>query len=75
MRSPIIAAIVAGSLLISTTAASAQQPNLPTARSGAEVDEGEGIVGSFAIIGLIAVLAIVAVVVLLDDDDDEPTSP
>ncbi len=75
MRSPIISAIVAGSLLISTTAPSATQPSLPADRSGADVEDADGIVGSFAIIGIIAVLAIVAVVVLLDDDEDEPTSP
>jgi hypothetical protein len=74
MRSTFVAAIAAGSLLISTTAASAQQPAPVPARGGAEVEDAEGIVGTFMIVGLIAVLAAVGIFVLLDDDD-EPSSP
>ena len=76
MRSHILAAIAAGSLLLSTTAVAAAGPSAPVlARDGAEVERGEGIVGTLALVGLIAVLVVVAVVVLLDDDGDEPTSP
>jgi len=76
MRSSIISAVVAGSLLISTTAAGARAPELAPARSGAAVEEADEIVGSFMIIGLIAVVLLVGGLVLLDDDDDdEPTSP
>lgn len=74
MRSPFITALVAGSLLISTSAAAAQQPAPLPARSGAEVEDADGIVGSLAIIGLVVVLLVIGVFVLLDDDD-EPTSP
>jgi hypothetical protein len=75
MRSSLISAIVAGSLLLSTTAASAQQPGPIPARSGSEVEDADQIVGTFMIIGLVAVLAVVGFFVVLDDDDDEPTSP
>jgi hypothetical protein len=73
MRSPFISAVVAGSLLMSTTTASAQTGPMPL-RSGAEVEEADGIAGTFMIIGLIVVLAVIAGVILLDDDD-EPSSP
>ncbi|HEY6817343.1 MAG TPA: hypothetical protein VI168_17525 [Croceibacterium sp.] len=73
MRSTIISAIVAGGLLITTTAAGARQP-APLPRSGAAVEDADQIAGTFMIIGLLAVLAVVGIFVLLDDDD-EPTSP
>ena len=75
MRSPFLSAIVSGSLLVSATAAGAQQPGPIPARSGSEVENAEGIVGSLALIGLIAVVAAIGLFVLLDDDDDEPSSP
>jgi len=75
MRSPVISAIVAGSLLMSTTAASAQQSDPIPVRSGSEVEDADQIAGTFMIIGLLAVLAVVGIFVLLDDDDEEPASP
>lgn len=77
MRSPIISAIVAGSLLISSTAAIAQQPGPIPARDAAEVDNPDQLLGSaLAIVGLVVVLAIIAIFVIFDDDDDDvPTSP
>jgi len=74
MRSPFISAIVAGSLMVSATSAGARPPALPADRSGAEVENADELRGTFMIIGLIVVLAIIAGVVLLDGDD-EPESP
>lgn len=77
MRSSFISAIVAGSLLISATAAGARQPGAIPARGSTEVGDSDELGGGLlAIIGLIVVLLIIGGVVLLDgDDDDLPTSP
>jgi hypothetical protein len=75
MRSVSISAIVAGSLLISTTATAAQQSVSVAPRSGADVEDTDQLAGSLMLIGLVAVAAVIAIFVLLDDDDDEPTSP
>lgn len=76
MRSMLISTIAAGSLLLSTTAAAAQQ-SLPAApRTGADVEDADQLAGGFMLIGIIAVIAVIGIFVLLDDDDDdEPTSP
>jgi hypothetical protein len=75
MRSTLISAIAAGSLLVSTTAAAARQADSPATRGAAEVEDGDQLAGGLMLIGLIAVVAVIAIFVLLDDDDDEPTSP
>jgi hypothetical protein len=76
MRSRIISAVISGSLLISTTAAAAQQPTPLPSRTGTGVAESEEIAGTFMIVGLVVVVAIILGVILLDDDDDDlPTSP
>jgi hypothetical protein len=76
MRSPFISAIVAGSLLVSATAAGAQQPGPIPERSGAEVGDAEDAVGIIAIILFGALVLAVGVIVLLDDDDNRsPVSP
>ena len=77
MRSPFISAVVAGSLLVSATAAGAQQPGAIPARSGAEVGEAENAIGVIAIVGFLALLLVIGVFVFLDDDDNDnlPSSP
>jgi hypothetical protein len=76
MRSPFLSAIVAGSLLLSATAAGAQQPGPIPARSGAEVEDAEQAVGILAIIGFATLLLLIGVFVFLDDDNnDVPSSP
>jgi hypothetical protein len=74
MRSALISAVAAGSLLISTTATAASQANPVAARSSAQVEDGEELAGGLMLIGIIAVVAVIAVFVLLDDED-EPESP
>lgn len=76
MRSTLISAIAAGGLLVSTTAAAAR-PSVPVApRSGADVENSEELAGGLMLIGLIAVIAVIGIFVLLDDDDEEePASP
>jgi len=75
MRSALISAVAAGSLMVSTTAAAAR-PSVPVApRSGADVERSDELAGSLMIIGLIALVAVIGIFVLLDDDDDEPESP
>ena len=77
MRSSYISAIVAGSLLISSTAVSAQQAAPIPARDGAEVDNPDELIGgALMIVGLVVVLGLIAIFVLFDDDDEDvPTSP
>ena len=74
MRSKLVSAFVCAGLLISTTAAAAQ-PQATPARSGAALEESDEIVGSLMIVAIIAIVAVIGLVVLLDDGDDEPTSP
>ena len=69
MRSPLISAVVATCMLLSTTAAAARQPDPIAARSGTEI-EGEEIRGAFMIIGIIVVLLLIGGLVILDDDDE-----
>ena len=64
MRSALISAIAAGSLLVSTTAAAATQADSVAVRSAAEVEEGDQLAGGLMIIGLIAVVAVIAIFVL-----------
>jgi len=78
MRSSFISAIVAGSLLVSTTAAAARQPGALPQRSGADVQNPEQLGGGLlALVGLLALLLLIGGFVLLDDNDDEdlPHSP
>jgi len=76
MRSTFISAIVAGSLLVSATAASAQQPGPIPARSGADVGSSENALGIQVILLFAAILLVVGLIVLLDDGDNEsPASP
>lgn len=77
MRSKLISAIAAGSLLVSTTAAGAQQPGPIPARSGAEVGQSEEAIGIMAILLFAALVLVVGVIVLIDDGDGDgrPTSP
>ncbi len=77
MRAPFISAIVAGSLLVSATAAGARQPDAPAARSGADVGQSDELFDNvFVIIGIVAVLLVIGIFVIFDDDDDElPSSP
>lgn len=77
MRSPFLSAIVSGSLLVSATAAGAQQPGPVPARDAAAVENPDELVGSaLMIVGLVVVLGIIAIFVIFDDDDEDvPTSP
>jgi hypothetical protein len=76
MRSTFISAIAAGGLLLSTTAAGAQQPGPIPARTGAEVGQSEEAIGIMAILLFAALVLAVGVIVLIDDgDSDRPTSP
>ena len=76
MRSPFLSAIVAGSLLISATAASARQPGPVPARSSAEVENSEELGGLLMIVGLVVVLLVIGVFVIFDDDEEDiPHSP
>jgi len=76
MRSTFISAIAAGSLLVSATAAGAQQPGAIPARTGAEVGTAEEAIGIMAILLFAALVLVVGVIVLIDDDNnDRPTSP
>jgi hypothetical protein len=77
MRSPFLSAILSGSLLISASAAGAQQPGPIPARDAAEVENSEELIdGVFMIVGIVVVLGLIAIFVLFDDDDEDvPTSP
>ena len=75
MRSKFVSAIVCAGLLTSATAAAARQPEAMLARSEAALGESDEIVGSLMIVAIIAIVAVIGLVVLLDDGDDEPTSP
>jgi hypothetical protein len=76
MRSFLTTAIAAASLLASSTAMAAAQPGQIAARTGADLGESEEIAGTFMIIGLVVVLAIIAAFVIFDDDDEDlPASP
>lgn len=76
MRSTLISAIAAGSLLVSATAASARQPGAIPARTGAEVGQAEEAIGIKAILLFAALVLVVGVIILIDDNDnDRPTSP
>jgi len=76
MRSSFISAIVAGSLLVSTTAASARQPGAMPQRSGADVQNPDELGGGLLLIGLLAILLIIGGILLLDDNNEDlPHSP
>ena len=76
MRSTFISTIVAGSLLVSAIAAGARQPGAVPARGGAEVGESEEVIGLMAILLFAALVLVVGVIVLIDDNDNgSPTSP
>ena len=75
MRSTFISAIAAGSLLVSATAAGAQQPGPIPERTGAAVGESEQAIGIKAILLFAALVLVVGVIIILDDDDGRPTSP
>ncbi len=77
MRSPFISAIVAGTLLVSTTAAGARQPGAMPLRSGADVRNADQLGGGILLIGLLALLLLIGGIALLDDGNDEnlPHSP
>jgi hypothetical protein len=74
MRSSLISALVAGSLLVSSTASAARPPEAFAARTGTEIGESEEIAGTFMIVGIIVVLLIIGGFIIFDDDD-EPDSP
>jgi hypothetical protein len=75
MRSTFISAIAAGSLLVSTAASGAQQSGPIPERTGADVGQSEEAIGIIAILLFAALVLVVGVIVILDDDDGRPASP
>lgn len=80
MRSALIAA-VAASLAFAPTAATAQGNAAPLSivgphqRAGAELQDANSLGGVTFILALIGAAVLIGIFVLLDDDDDKPTSP
>ena len=81
MRSSLIAALAAASLVVAPTVSIAATASDASAlslqgqvRVGAETGDANRLEGSMLIIGLVAVAVIIALILLLDDDDD-PESP
>ena len=80
MRSFLVSALAAASLAIAPTASIAANPPVDqaapeAARAGAETEDANAIRGGFILplIGLIAIIAVL--VLLLDDDNQQGVSP
>lgn len=82
MRSTLVSALVAASLVIVPTGAIASSSpavsklslrNSPAvqARVGAQTEDPSRLGGSLMLIGALAVAAVVGLIIILDDDDDE----